>query len=103
MPKWSIILRDLTMWHCGVPNPSDKIRCMTALGFGAKWYKTLSTEVIVPNQVVYDRLKMKAEQSGLGFVGRVVPQDEYLAKIDAHEFKLEEIDNAEFGRKEVIA
>lgn len=95
IPKGSIILRDLTMWHCGVPNPSDKIRCMPALGFGASWYKTMSSEVVVPSHEVFDRLKKNAEHSGLKFVGKVVPQEEYLAQIDAHTFKLGEASSYE--------
>ncbi len=36
--KGSITLRDLRLWHAGMPNPSDENRMMLALGYQARWY-----------------------------------------------------------------
>jgi ectoine hydroxylase-related dioxygenase (phytanoyl-CoA dioxygenase family) len=38
MKKGSISLRDLRLWHCGMPNPSDEHRIMLATGYQARWY-----------------------------------------------------------------
>jgi len=37
--KGGLVLRDMRLWHCGVPNPSDDIRVMVAFVYFAKWYR----------------------------------------------------------------
>ena len=36
--KGSITLRDLRLWHAGMPNPSEENRIMIAVGYQARWY-----------------------------------------------------------------
>jgi ectoine hydroxylase-related dioxygenase (phytanoyl-CoA dioxygenase family) len=38
--KGSAIIRDMRLWHRGVPNPSDKPRHMIALIYRASWLKS---------------------------------------------------------------
>jgi ectoine hydroxylase-related dioxygenase (phytanoyl-CoA dioxygenase family) len=40
MPVGSIVVRDLRMWHRGMPNPSDEIRTMLALVYQRGWTAT---------------------------------------------------------------
>lgn len=37
--KGSIVLRDLRLWHAGMPNPSDQVRIMLAMIHFAPWYR----------------------------------------------------------------
>ncbi|KAK2735367.1 phytanoyl- dioxygenase [Colletotrichum kahawae] len=37
--KGSIVLRDLRLWHAGMPNMSDKVRVMLAMIHFAPWYR----------------------------------------------------------------
>ncbi|KAI5865654.1 hypothetical protein GGS23DRAFT_437052 [Durotheca rogersii] len=37
--RGSIILRDLRLWHAGMPNPTQEVRIMLAIVYYAAWYK----------------------------------------------------------------
>ncbi|KAH8881033.1 hypothetical protein GQ53DRAFT_668567 [Thozetella sp. PMI_491] len=37
--KGSIVLRDLRLWHAGMPNPTNDVRIMLAIVYYAAWYK----------------------------------------------------------------
>ncbi|CRG86569.1 hypothetical protein PISL3812_03579 [Talaromyces islandicus] len=37
--KGSIVLRDLRLWHAGMPNPTQDVRIMLAIVYYASWYK----------------------------------------------------------------
>ncbi|XDG02423.1 hypothetical protein ABKA04_002038 [Annulohypoxylon sp. FPYF3050] len=37
--KGSIVLRDLRLWHAGMPNPTQDVRIMLAIVYYAAWYK----------------------------------------------------------------
>lgn len=37
--KGSIVLRDLRLWHAGMPNISDDVRVMLAMIHFAPWYR----------------------------------------------------------------
>lgn len=39
IPKGSIIIRDLRLWHAGMPNLSDEVRVMLAMIHFAPWYR----------------------------------------------------------------
>ncbi|WRT68792.1 uncharacterized protein IL334_005772 [Kwoniella shivajii] len=39
LPKGSLVLRDLRLWHAGMHNETDEIRVMLALVYTAAWYK----------------------------------------------------------------
>ncbi|MEE2726044.1 MAG: phytanoyl-CoA dioxygenase family protein [Candidatus Latescibacterota bacterium] len=42
-PKGSVIVRDIRLWHCGVPNASDQIRHMIALVHQVQWFHRTHT------------------------------------------------------------
>ena len=37
--KGSIVIRDLRLWHAGMPNPSEEVRVMLAMIHFAPWYR----------------------------------------------------------------
>ncbi|CAK7239462.1 MAG: hypothetical protein STHCBS139747_000893 [Sporothrix thermara] len=37
--RGSIVLRDLRLWHAGMPNPTNNVRIMLAIVYYAAWYK----------------------------------------------------------------
>ncbi|KAL7793687.1 hypothetical protein V8C37DRAFT_415570 [Trichoderma ceciliae] len=37
--KGSVVLRDLRLWHAGMPNPSEEVRIMLAMIHFAPWYR----------------------------------------------------------------
>jgi len=37
--KGSIVIRDLRLWHAGMPNMSDEVRVMLAMIHFASWYR----------------------------------------------------------------
>ncbi|KAH8169821.1 phytanoyl-CoA dioxygenase (PhyH) domain-containing protein [Sarocladium implicatum] len=39
LKKGSIVLRDLRLWHAGMPNPTQETRIMLAIVYYAAWYK----------------------------------------------------------------
>lgn len=39
LKKGSIVLRDLRLWHAGMPNPTNNVRIMLAIVYYAAWYK----------------------------------------------------------------
>ncbi|WVQ63616.1 uncharacterized protein L199_001769 [Kwoniella botswanensis] len=39
LPKGSLVLRDLRLWHAGMHNETDEVRVMLALVYTAGWYK----------------------------------------------------------------
>lgn len=90
--RGSIILRDLTLWHCGMPNPSDQVRCMMALGFSAKWWKN-ECYFKVPDKETEERFINSAKQYGVVAKPMVV-SDNYSMEKDKHDFNLGETDGA---------
>ncbi|OXG17201.1 phytanoyl-CoA dioxygenase family protein [Cryptococcus neoformans Tu401-1] len=43
IPKGSLIIRDLRLWHAGMPNTTDEIRIMLAMIHFAPWYRQRMT------------------------------------------------------------
>lgn len=39
IPKGSIVVRDLRLWHAGMPNKTDQVRIMLAMIHFASWYR----------------------------------------------------------------
>lgn len=39
LKKGSVVLRDLRLWHAGMPNPTQDVRIMLAIVYYAAWYK----------------------------------------------------------------
>ncbi|KAJ9255534.1 hypothetical protein DTO207G8_2924 [Paecilomyces variotii] len=50
--KGSITLRDLRLWHAGMPNPSDEHRIMMALGYQARWYPNYTQRLKLPESMM---------------------------------------------------
>lgn len=48
--KGTLCIRDLRMWHAGMPNHTDKVRIMTSADYFAQWYRC-PMEVKFPNDV----------------------------------------------------
>jgi len=42
-PKGSAVIRDIRLWHRGVPNRSDQVRHMIAMVHQIKWYRRVAT------------------------------------------------------------
>ena len=42
-PKGSVVIRDIRLWHRGVPNRSDQVRHMIAMVHQIKWYRRIAT------------------------------------------------------------
>ncbi|SPO01724.1 uncharacterized protein DNG_04397 [Cephalotrichum gorgonifer] len=50
LKKGSIVLRDLRLWHAGMPNPTQETRIMLAIVYWAAWYKNGAT-IAVPRSL----------------------------------------------------
>lgn len=95
MKRGSILLRDLTLWHCGMPNPSDKVRCMMALGFSAKWWKN-ECYIKVPNAELQKKLTQTPKAHGINVKTKIV--DNYESEKDKHDFNLGETNQTMYDR-----
>ncbi|CAF0901505.1 unnamed protein product [Didymodactylos carnosus] len=73
--KGSVVLRDLRLWHAGMPNPSDRTRCMLALGYVSNWYRN-DYRVPVP-EAVETILTEGMEKLGIKAMVTSVSEEEY--------------------------
>ncbi|KAK6906324.1 hypothetical protein I203_100309 [Kwoniella mangroviensis CBS 8507] len=85
LPKGSLVLRDLPLWHAGMHNETDEVRVMLALVYTAEWYKnplllwpqSIQTEVEALGAIndtwvegaFYDDEDGKKEYLAIGFDG----------------------------------
>ncbi|KIX05742.1 uncharacterized protein Z518_03714 [Rhinocladiella mackenziei CBS 650.93] len=46
--KGDIVIRDLRLWHAGMPNETETERIMIAIGYQAPWYPNLRQRHILP-------------------------------------------------------
>jgi hypothetical protein len=90
VPKGSIVLRDLRLWHAGMPNPSDQYRCMIALGFAAPWYHNCTRFRVPADTEIASRIEEGLKGSGVVAKYREVPLQEYAASRFAFDFTFEE-------------
>lgn len=51
LPKGSLIIRDLRLWHAGMPNMTDEPRVMLVSILFARWYRNL-TRVVLPRSLM---------------------------------------------------
>jgi len=84
VPKGSVVLRDLRLWHAGMPNPSNTCRCMIGLAYCSSWYRTKYT-VPVPDSV-FGHLSDGLKKLGVVPLLKSLPDDEYLKKKDEYTF-----------------
>lgn len=90
--RGSIILRDLTVWHAGMPNNSNDVRVMTALGFTAHWWAS-KMSFPVPSKEMDEEIRKSAESKELEVHTVVV--DNYHKVKDLHNFSFDEVPSEE--------
>jgi len=84
VPKGSIVLRDLRLWHAGMPNPSNITRCMIGMAYCSSWYRT-KYSIPVPNSI-FNHLNDGLTKLGVIPLLKGYPDDEYLKKKDEYSF-----------------
>jgi ectoine hydroxylase-related dioxygenase (phytanoyl-CoA dioxygenase family) len=62
MPKGSLLLRDLRMWHRGTPNNSDHVRPNVALIYARPWWRGGYQESLGITHEKYEGLSERAKQ-----------------------------------------
>jgi ectoine hydroxylase-related dioxygenase (phytanoyl-CoA dioxygenase family) len=62
IPKGSLLLRDLRMWHRGTPNNSNIIRPNLALIYSRTWWRGHYQDSLAIKQEVYDGLSDRAKE-----------------------------------------
>jgi hypothetical protein len=83
LPKGSLIIRDLRLWHAGMPNLSHKVRVMLVSIHFPDWYRT-EQKVLLP-----ESLKGKIEWGNLvPCVKWVEGGYDYLKGRHDHDFEL---------------
>lgn len=54
--KGSVCIRDLRLWHAGMPNHTDKCRIMLALDYFAKWYRSpMDAKLPIANKPIMEQ------------------------------------------------
>lgn len=83
LPKGSLIIRDLRLWHAGMPNKTDDVRVMLVTIHFPAWYRT-EQKVLLP-----ESLKGKIEWGNLVPCIEWVPDRyDYLQGQHDHDFDL---------------
>lgn len=90
--KGSLILRDVRLWHAGVPNRTEKPRIMLAYVIEPKWFQAPS-KVLMPTKVKGLVEKWKQE-TGLEYNVKWVD-----GEVDHKKVKSEEVDFASSNKK----
>jgi ectoine hydroxylase-related dioxygenase (phytanoyl-CoA dioxygenase family) len=62
MPKGSLLIRDLRMWHRGTPNNSDHIRPNVALIYARPWWRAEYQKTLGITREKYEGLSERAKQ-----------------------------------------
>lgn len=62
MPKGSLLLRDLRMWHRGTPNQSDAVRPNVAIIYARPWWKTHYQETLGITRKEFNALSDRAKR-----------------------------------------
>jgi ectoine hydroxylase-related dioxygenase (phytanoyl-CoA dioxygenase family) len=62
MPKGSLLLRDLRMWHRGTPNNSDHVRPNVAVIYARPWWRGGYQETLGITRDKFDQLSDRAKQ-----------------------------------------
>lgn len=88
--KGSVYIRDLRIWHAGMPNPSDKWRCVISLGFSAAWYKPGIQFRVPRDSGLAERIDEGVKGTGLVASYKHVSDEEYMASRYALDFSFDE-------------
>ena len=82
IPKGSLVVRDLRLWHAGMPNYTDQVRIMLALIHFAPWYRnTMRLQLgddIHPILDSLDNQKKLGVQAVADWISRNEAMDSYL-------------------------
>jgi ectoine hydroxylase-related dioxygenase (phytanoyl-CoA dioxygenase family) len=62
MPRGSLLIRDLRMWHRGTPNKSDHVRPNVALIYARPWWRATYQESLGISREKFDTLSERAQQ-----------------------------------------
>ena len=90
--KGSIIVRDVRLWHAGVPNRTDKPRIMLAFVYQPKWFQAPS-EVLLPAKAKPLIEKWKRE-TGLEFKAKWID-----GEVDHRKINSDDVDFSTTNRK----
>jgi ectoine hydroxylase-related dioxygenase (phytanoyl-CoA dioxygenase family) len=88
--KGSVYIRDLRLWHAGMPNPSDQWRCVISLGFSAAWYKPGLQFRVPKDSGLAERIEEGVKGSGIVSSYREVSHEEYVTSRYALDFSFDE-------------
>jgi ectoine hydroxylase-related dioxygenase (phytanoyl-CoA dioxygenase family) len=77
LPKGSILLRDLRIWHRGTPNNSDSIRPLMTLIYARPWWRGHYQETLAIKKDVYETLSDRAKEM-VRFEKLLEPSDEMV-------------------------
>jgi len=104
VPKGSIVLRDMRLWHAGMPNPSDVTRCMIGLAYCSSWYR--SKYLIPVPDAVFNQLSDGLKKLGVTPLLKGLPDDVYLKKKDEYTFTFnqdeEQGTTPQYGEKKLM-
>lgn len=90
VPKGSVYIRDLRLWHAGMPNPSDQWRCVISLGFSAAWYKPGLQFRVPKGSGLIERIEEGVKGCGIVPCYKEVSQEEYATSRYALDFSFAE-------------
>lgn len=85
--KGTIMLRDVRLWHAGMPNASDSPRFMIATGFSAPWHHGPYKLRVPDGTGVYERFQHGTKHHDVVPWLQLLPADEYETKRNVHDFR----------------
>lgn len=84
--RGSILLRDMRLWHAGMPNKSDAMRFMIALGFSASWWHGTAKFRVPEGTGVFERIMHGTKNWGVVPLMKEIGQEDYDRLRDAADF-----------------
>jgi len=84
--RGSILFRDMRTWHAGMPNKSDDMRFMIALGFSASWWHGTARFRMPSKTGVYERIYHGTKNYNIFPAVHEISLEEYNKMRDAHDF-----------------
>ncbi|KAF2720946.1 phytanoyl-CoA dioxygenase [Polychaeton citri CBS 116435] len=89
--KGSVVIRDLRLWHAGMPNHTDDIRVMLAMIHFAPWYRNR-----MRLELAQDIEPLLAQETNLGtmvdYISREDAMDRYLARAYGNAYDFNQVD-----------
>ena len=79
LSKGSILVRDLRVWHAGMPNKSDEFRGMIALGFSSSWWHDAVKFKIPLNEGLVEQIYHGTKGTGIVPLFQEVSFEDYEA------------------------